>query len=64
MTTQQCVNAIKCKKCGDIIMSTSVHDCKFCRCGAVGVDGGYDYLKRMGNREDYEELSIEKEVNY
>ena len=44
------VNKIKCKKCGDVIESKSVHDSKCCKCGAVAVDGGRD-------REDWEELS-------
>ena len=51
------VNRIKCIKCGDIIESNSVHDFKFCTCGAVAVDGGRDYLRRCGKREDWEELS-------
>jgi len=51
------VNKIKCKKCGDIIESVSVHDFKFCKCGAVAVDGGHEYLRRCGYLEDYEELS-------
>lgn len=42
-------NKIKCKKCGDIIESVSVNDFKFCKCGAVAVDGGFDYLRRCGN---------------
>ena len=46
-------NRIKCKKCGEIIESTSRHDFK---CGAVAVDGGKDYLRRVGNKDDYEEL--------
>lgn len=49
-------NRIKCKKCGEIIESTSRHDFKFCKCGAVAVDGGKDYLRRVGNKDDYEEL--------
>lgn len=57
------VNKIKCKKCGDVIESTYRHDFKFCKCGAVAVDGGKDYLRRLGYEEDYEELSeVEKEV--
>ena len=51
------VNKIKCNKCGDIIESVSVHDFKSCKCGAVAVDGGHDYLRRGGYREDREELS-------
>lgn len=50
-------NKIKCKRCGNIIESSSVHDFKFCKCRAVAVDGGHDYLRRCGNREDWEELS-------
>lgn len=53
-------NKIKCKKCGDIIESKSTNDYKKCSCSAVAVDGGKDYLKRIGNEEDYEELSIIK----
>ncbi|MGM9879140.1 MAG: hypothetical protein ACI31R_03865 [Bacilli bacterium] len=50
-------NKIKCKKCNDIIESTYVHDFKWCSCGAVAVDGGHEYLRRLGNEEDFEELS-------
>lgn len=57
-------NAIRCKKCGDIIESKTVHDFKFCSCGSCAVDGGRDYLRRCGNREDWEELSeVEKLEN-
>ena len=35
-------NAIRCKKCGDIIESKTVHDFKFCSCGSCAVDGGHD----------------------
>lgn len=48
-------NKIRCKKCGDIIESEDRHDFKFCKCGAVAVDGGKDYLRRIG--DEYEELS-------
>lgn len=51
------VNKIKYKKCGNIIESTYRHDFKFCKCGAVAVDGRKDYLRRLGYEEDYEELS-------
>lgn len=52
------VNKIKCKKCGNIIESKTTNDLKRCSCGAVAVDGGKEYLKRIGNDEEYEELSI------
>lgn len=60
------INKIKCKKCGEIIESKHRHDFKFCKCGSVAVDGGKDYLRRLGNLEDYEELSnikIEEQNN-
>ena len=50
-------NKIKCKKCGDIIESKNRHDFVTCKCGSVAVDGGNSYLRRAGNREDWEELS-------
>ena len=50
-------NRIRCKICGEIIESHTVHEFKWCSCGAVAVDGGKDYLRRCGNREDYEDLS-------
>ena len=49
-------NKIKCRKCGDIIESIDVHDFKWCSCGAVAVDGGREYLRRVGNKNDFEEL--------
>ena len=54
-------NAIRCKKCGEVIESETVHDFKFCSCGLCAVDGGLDYLRRRGNLGDWEELSeVEK----
>lgn len=50
-------NKIRCRKCGDVIESVSSHDFKPCKCGAVSVDGGHDYLKRCGSPEEWEELS-------
>ena len=52
------VNKIKCKKCGNIIESKTTNDLKRCSCGSVAVDGGKEYLKRIGNDEEYEELFI------
>ena len=52
-------NKIKCKKCRDVIESKNTNDYKKCSCGAVAVDGGKDYLKRIGSEEDYK-----KEKNY
>ena len=56
-------NQIKCNHCGDIIESHSVHDFKFCSCKKVAVDGGKEYLRRLGYKEDWEELSITEDNN-
>ena len=52
-------NRIRCKHCGDIIESETVHDFKYCSCGKVFVDGGHDYLRRghTNSDDDYEDLS-------
>lgn len=55
-------NRIKCKKCGDIIESRHLHDYVACSCGACAVDGGHDYLRRLGNPDNWEELSETTEV--
>ena len=44
-----------------MIESTYRHDFKYCKCGAVAVDGGKDYLRRLGNLDNFEELSKVKE---
>ena len=55
-------NAIKCKKCGDIIESKYNNNFVTCSCGACSVDGGLDYLRRCGNLVDWEDLSEYEEV--
>lgn len=50
-------NEARCRKCGDVIVSMHRHDFKMCKCGAIGVDGGHDYIRRVGNDADIEEHS-------
>lgn len=50
-------NKAKCRKCGDVIESRHVHDFVWCSCKAIAVDGGLDYLRRIGDPEDVIELS-------
>jgi NDP-sugar pyrophosphorylase family protein len=50
-------NAIQCNKCGDTIESTHRHDFVTCSCGACSVDGGRDYMRRLGTPEDYTDVS-------
>ena len=65
MQTKIIKNAIRCKKCGDIIESVHVHDFKTCSCGAVSVDGGHEYLRRCfpETPDDYEDLSETVEIS-
>lgn len=42
---------IKCLKCNDIIESLSVHDFKYCKCGACSIDGGNQYTRDGGDFE-------------
>ena len=52
-------NALRCRHCGDVIESRSVHDYKECSCGSCSVDGGHEYLRRgykNSPEEDYEDL--------
>lgn len=52
-------HALYCKKCQDTIESKSVHDFKFCSCGAIGIDGGISCGNRIiGNVEDMENRSM------
>lgn len=45
-------NSCMCRKCGDHIVSRTRHDFTTCKCGAISTDGGYDYIRRLGGRED------------
>ena len=50
-------NRAKCLQCGDIIESVHRHDFKFCSCRKLAVDGGLDYIRRLGTPEEIEDLS-------
>jgi len=50
-------NRIKCLKCEDMIESTYRWDFVWCKCKSVAVDGGLDYLRRVGKETDYEDMS-------
>jgi hypothetical protein len=53
-------NQVECLKCGDKPFSVDIHDFKPCACGSISVDGGTDYLRRVGdmNPEATKDLSI------
>lgn len=50
-------NKAKCAKCGDTIESKHRHDFVYCECGAIAVDGGKDYLRRIGELTSFIELA-------
>lgn len=60
-------NAVICNKCDDFIFSKTRHDFVSCKCGNISVDGGQDYLRRVGGirettedgRPSYTDLSWE-----
>lgn len=56
------VSAIKCKKCGDIIYSRTVHDFRTCTCEACFIDGGFDYCRIGGNLDDIEDVEVNVEA--
>jgi hypothetical protein len=59
---------IRCLKCGDIIYSRARHDFHYCSCGAIAIDGGFDYLKISGEdwvmEKDLEIPDVDETVLY
>ncbi len=53
------INAIKCPSCGDIIYSRARHDMRWCNCGEVAIDGGFDYAKVSYTTSSPERVEIE-----
>lgn len=50
-------NAARCRRCGSEIESQHRHDYVACSCGAIAVDGGREYIRRIGHRDDIQDLS-------
>ena len=57
------INRAKCLKCGDIITSEHRHDFRYCGCRSIAVDGGREYLRRLGHPYDMEDMSEFDEDN-
>lgn len=53
------VKGIKCNNCGDIIYSRAEHDFHWCSCEKCAIDGGFDYYRIIGNKEDWEMIEVE-----
>lgn len=43
----------KCRRCGTVIQSKNVHDLAWCKCGAIGIDGGAAYIRCIGTPGDF-----------
>lgn len=52
-------NRARCKLCGSIIESKHVHDFVTCGCGAISVDGGLEYFRRVGNLDAFEYILLD-----
>jgi len=52
---------IRCPKCQDVVYSNSRHDWERCLCGAVFIDGGWDYT-RIGGVPPTPEGMVSREV--
>lgn len=50
-------NAATCLSCGDYIFSRHRHDFVHCTCGSIAVDGGQEYLRRIGDPEVYVDMT-------
>lgn len=64
MTKTIIQNEAKCLKCEEIIWSAHRHDFKSCKCGATAVDGGTDYLRRVGSFVEERSMSMDEEALY
>lgn len=53
-------NRARCSQCLQVVESKHRHDLRFCKCGAIHVDGGKDYIKRGVKKDlnDIVELSL------
>lgn len=51
-------NQVRCLKCWDTPFSMTQHDYRSCTCQEVTVDGGQAYLKRLGAKDKWKEMSI------
>lgn len=54
-------NALRCNACLDEIVSVHRHDFNSCKCGAIAIDGGLAYTRRVGDVHNYTDLSVYEE---
>lgn len=51
-------NAVKCKVCGSHIRINTEYDYIPCACGAIAVDGGPEYVRIIGDPNNWEIVTI------
>ena len=51
-------NAVKCKVCGSYIRINTEYDYIPCACGAIAVDGGPEYVRIIGDFNNWEIVAI------
>lgn len=58
------LKAVRCKGCGNVLVSRARHDFRTCDCGSISVDGGQtDYLKvSFDPKIGYEHLEVDLDV--
>lgn len=54
---------ICCLDCHDVIASLWRHDFNSCKCGAVSIDGGRDYLRVLGQCWVDASITVEVDLN-
>ena len=52
------IHGIQCNNCKDIIYSRAVHDFHWCSCEKCAIDGGLEYVRIVGNPEDWHRVEI------
>lgn len=51
-------DAVKCRICGSYIRFDTNYSLIECACGTIAVDGGSDYVRIIGNQNDWEIVAI------
>ena len=51
------VAGVMCKQCGDLVFSRARHDYRKCTCGSIAVDGGFDYMRIIGEEENVGQIN-------
>lgn len=52
--------AIKCLKCGSYISVNTGYDYIPCACGAIAVDGGSEYVRVVGEKDNWEFIPVKE----